>query len=335
MKQEYESTESIIESILYQGQTTLIGGDSGTKKSWIAMQCALSIASGVPLFEHFSIKPKRVLIVQFENENYDIRKRFEAMMPYYINKSGNQDWLDNINITQVDNDNQIFINNWDKIEQTLIDLDFNKGVLIVDNLYTSTDREIQDNHDLSKLIQIIHSVKLKHKLSMILIGHSNKGVSVAKCLDKDQVQGGKTLINFMANVVLVDSSRISTDLNLMKIVKGGRSDKNELLNIPFKLHWSDETCTFSKGTIIKNEAIHYTSDTERWEIKLIKYVSDNTEREKLDRDTFRSKMSDEYKDMNDTKLTRLLNKLVSWGLMHKVAHNKYQLLRDNIEDFSN
>ena len=81
------------------------------------------------------------------------------MMPYYINKSGNQDWLDNINITQVDNDNQIFINNWDKIEQTLIDLDFNRGVLIVDNLYTSTDREIQDNHDLSKLIQIIHSVR--------------------------------------------------------------------------------------------------------------------------------------------------------------------------------
>ena len=56
---------------------------------------------------------------------------------------------------------------------------------------------------------------------MILIGHSNKGVAQQRTLDKDQLQGGKTLTNYMANVVMTDVSRVSTDLNIMKIVKGG------------------------------------------------------------------------------------------------------------------
>ena len=334
--QEYKTTEPIIESITYNGQTTLIGGDTGTKKSWIGMQCALSIASGVPLFEHFNVNQKKVLLVQFENENYDIQKRFQLMMPYYLNRSTTKDWIPNIQVSQVDTDSEIFVNNWARIDETLHNLNWSNCVLVVDNLYTSTNREIQDNHDLSRLLQEIHHIKSKYNLTMILIGHSNKGVALQKCLDKDQLQGGKTLTNNMANVVMTDVSRASTDLNIMKIVKGGRSDKNELLNIPFKLHWSDDTFTFKKGTIIKNEAIHFVGGSERWEISIILQVASEpriVNSNKFDRGMFSDALPQDFKEMNETKLTRLIEKLIEWGLIKRLGHNSYQLERDNIADF--
>jgi len=337
MKQKYKPSEPIIDSILYANQITMISGDTGTKKSWIAMSCATSIASGLPLFDHFKTKPKKVLLVQFEMENSDVQERLDVLLNHTTNRVGNDDWFKNLEICEQDKDSQIFINNWDKIEDSVIENNMKGGVLIIDNVYTSTDKELQDNHQVTRLLQIIHRVKVKYDLSIILMGHSNKGVSIQKSLDKDQCQGGKTLINFVANVVLVDSSRISQDLNLMKIVKGGRSAKNELLNLAFKLKWDDDTCSFTKGAIIKNEALHFVSDTEKWEIKLIKFVAENDEMQRqilFDRDCFRRNMPNDYTSMSETKLSRLINKLIEWGLMARTKRNEYQLLRNNIEDFT-
>ena len=335
MKETYEPTEAIIESILYKGQPTIIGGDTGTKKSFIGLQCALSIASGIPLFDYFKVTPQKVFLVQFENENFDMQSRSMQMSKYFTKKVGNDDWLDNVDISVVPNDVELFVNNWDKIVETLDEYEFNDGVLIVDNLYTSTDKEIQDNHECTKLLSQIHSVGKKYNLSQILIAHSNKGVAISKKLDKDQLQGGKTIINSMASVVLTDNSRISQDLNIMKIVKGGRSAKNELQNIPFKLKFQDDYCIFKKGSIIKNEALHFEESTTKWEVRLIKEVSESIEMQReiiWDRDTFKRNLPQEFEDMGDTKLTRLLNRLMDWGLVNRHSHNQYQLMQTEIDD---
>ena len=336
LMEEYTPTTPVIESIAYNNQTTLIFGDTGSKKSFIALQCALSIASGVPLFEHFKTTKKKVVVIQFENENFDMQSRLSTMLPYFIKKSGNSDWVNDIDIVPLQRDNDQFVNNWIKIDETLERLNLDNCVMILDNLYTSTDKELSDNHEATRLLQEVNRVKVKHNGTFIMIGHSTKGVVLQKQLDKDQSQGGKTIVNWMANVVSVDYSRISQDLNIMKIVKGGRSDKNELLGIAFKLHWSDDSCTFKKGAIIKNEAIHFTGDTEKWEITLIKEVASQpriVNSKTFDRMMFKEALPQIYQDMNDTKISRLLIKLNEWGLIKKLDWNKYQIDRGNLSDF--
>jgi hypothetical protein len=336
LMEEYTPTTPVIESIAYNNQTTLLFGDTGSKKSFIALQCALSIASGVPLFGHFKTTKKKVVVIQFENENFDMQERLKTMIPYFIKKSGNSDWIDDIEIVPLQRDNDQFVNNWIKIDETLERLNLDNCVMILDNLYTSTDRELSDNHEATRLLQEVNRVKVKHNGTFIMIGHSTKGVVLQKQLDKDQSQGGKTIVNWMANVVSVDYSRISQDLNIMKIVKGGRSSKNELLGIPFKLHWSDDSCTFRKGAIIKSEVVHFTGDTEKWEIKLIKDVASQPRiinNDSFDREMFREALPKDYQDMNETKITRFFEKLIEWGLMKKIAHNKYQIDRGNLSDF--
>ena len=146
------------------------------------------------------------------------------MMPYYLNRSTTKDWIPNIQVSQVDTDSEIFVNNWARIDETLHNLNWSNCVLVVDNLYTSTNREIQDNHDLSRLLQEIHRIKSKYNLTMILIGHSNKGVALFSTDNftvssgavtiKDQGVANAELANMAANTVKVrdaNSSGVPSD----------------------------------------------------------------------------------------------------------------------------
>ena len=338
MKQEYKETEPIVESILYSGQTAILGGDTGTKKSMVALASALSIASGVSLFEHFKIKQQKVLLIQFENENFDMQSRYRAMLKYYIDKVGNRSWINNVQMMELESDNDDFTDNWIRIEETIKELNFSEGVLIVDNIYTSTDKEIQNNDELKQLVATINKVRRTYDLSILLMAHCNKDSAWSdKCLHHKQIQGGAILCSNIANVTMIGNSTTSNDLGLMKIVKAGRSAKNELLNIAFKLHWSDDSCTFSKGVIVPNEAIHFTPMKSSWEIDLIKWVSDIDEMKinpTFDRAMFRRNLKVEYKDWNETQITRYLNKMIEWGLVKKIEHNKYRLLKNHIQDFT-
>ena len=43
-----------------------------------------------------------------------------------------------------------------------------------------------------------------------------------------------------------------------------RDEISELENIPFKLHWDSDTVTFTRGSIIQNEEVHFIEPKERW-----------------------------------------------------------------------
>ena len=347
LKQDYNQTDPIIDSILYLGQTAVIGGDSGTKKSMVAIASALSIASGHPLFEHFKIKKQKVLLLQFENENYDMKERFKTMLKYYVDVTGTDDWIDNIQVQELKKEDGHFVDNWKRIEQTIKDFDFNNGVLIVDNVYTSTDKDIENNLECRQLVAQVNHIRKKFKLSMLLIAHCVKNsTSVDKELSMKQIQGGATLTHNIANVTMLGDSTSHTDLGLMKIVKGGRSVKNELKDIPFKLHWSDESCTFTKGAIIPNETIHFVPMSKSWEIELLQWVAD-VEEIKLNtyfsREMFVRNLPNEEKEKKTksgtefwypNRVTRFLSKMIEWGLVKKCSKDQYKMLRNHIKDFT-
>ena len=338
LEQEYVETIPIIENILYKGQTSIIAGEQGSKKSWIALQSTLALASGLPLFHYFKTTPQKVMLVQFENENYDCKSRYNLMLKDHIDRAGNSDWLSNVITMELEDDNKDFDDNWKRIEHTLIEHKFRNAVLIVDNLYKSTDVDLHDNNACKGLLGFINRVRRKYNLSIILICHCNKN---ATAFDKElrigQIQGGAVLCGDIANVSMVGNSMTSNDLNIFKIVKAGRSSKNELHNRAFKLHWSDDTCNFKKGAIVLNEALHFQSMKSCWEIELIKWIAGMPEMKHstyFDRDIFRRSLPDDKKDWCKTTETRYLNKMCDWGIITKLQTNKYQLRRNVIEDFT-
>ena len=337
MEQEFGSTEYIIDNLVGKGQIAVFGGDTGTGKTWIGLESAYCIASGVPLFGYFNVKQSQALLIQFENENDDIRKRLELMKPYFVKKAGNSDFLKDFLVCPMDVNMEIFVDNWKRIEETIIKTGYRDGVLIVDNMYTSTDKNIQDNNDLKELLKIIHRIRKKYNLTIILIAHSNKGVNEMKDLHFDQLQGGKVLASMVSNITQIHNSTASVDLRVMKITKAGRSGKNELHNIPFKLHWSDDDYVFSKGVIISNIAVHFTNVKQRWEVELIKEIAgtyDFRASDSFTREKFRINLPSKYEGWYETKINRYFNKMCDWGLMEKLGHDDYRIKRNEIDEFA-
>jgi RecA-family ATPase len=231
-------------------------------------------------------------------------------------------------------DDELFADNWKKIEDTLIERNFRDGVLIIDNMYTSTDKEIQNNSEMSALLKEIFRIKKLYSLTMLLVAHPNKGVNIEKDLSVDQIQGGKVLTNSVSNVMQMHTSSTSVDLRVMKITKAGRTEHNDLHNIPFKLRWDESTCTFEKGAIIKNIAVHFEAVSEKWELKLLKEVYGWEEMQMLphfNREQFRDKIPENYSS-DDKSITRLFNRLQQWGYIRKVGYNQYQFVRDELDE---
>jgi len=319
----WNKPKPIIENLLYEKGISVIAGSDGVGKSWIGLQIALSVSSGESLFNEFIVDQKPVLLVQFEMNNGGISSRLKKMMPHFKNE-----FKDLLIVAKNEGDG-VFIDNWVRIEDTLKDNDFKDGILIVDNLYTSTDKNLSQNEELAPVLSIIDRLRNQFNLSIVLIAHHNKDKEIVKSLNKNQITGGKTLTNFVNNVFQIAESSISNDLRVAKITKI-RDAESELRNIPFKLHFNTERCIFTKGSIISNEAIHYIETKKRWELEILKELSNYDEwlnRPEFDRERLLLFIPELHKDkfQYPEQITRYLNKMIKWGFVQKTTHGKYKI----------
>ena len=150
-------------------------------------------------------------------------------------------------------------------------------------------------------------------------------------LHKDQIQGGKQLTNFVSNVFQIGESKLSTELRVAKITKI-RDEQSELENIPFKLHWDNDSVTFSRGSIIPKEEVHFIEPKERWEIKVLLELAayeDFLKNPQFNRERLRAFLPE---DMDKRKESRLLNKWVEWGFVKYIKHDTYELRFDEIKE---
>ena len=152
-------------------------------------------------------------------------------------------------------------------------------------------------------------------------------------------QSTKLSISVVSNVLQIGESKISTELRVAKITKI-RDEQSELENIPFKLHWDNDSVTFSRGGIIPKEEVHFIEPKERWEILVIiefysyeslKYSATFPKFERVKITNF---LEAHWNDkVHPNKVTRLLNRLVEWNLIIKHRHNDYELNIDVLKEF--
>ena len=338
----YEQTKPIVENLIYKNQLAIFGGETGAGKSFLALQTVMGVSAGIPLFDYFKTEKMDSLLFQFENENFDVKSRMENMEGNVTLQAGSEDWMGNCMVVPMNPEDEIFIDNWERMEVQMENFGFKDGLLIVDNMYTSTDKEIQTNHDCTQLLRIIDKIKKKFHISILLIAHINKLETGTKDLKVEQLQGGKTIANNVANIMQIHPSTASEDIKIAKITKGGRSGRNNLYNQPFKLNWCDKIMGFKKGVAIKNIATHFEEMKNKWEYELIVAVMDTHNfraSDYFDRDKFRDNLPEEYKDkdnpkyMYEKKIDRYLNKMCDYGLVEKFRRNDYMIRRQEIEDF--
>jgi len=313
--------EPIVEYLLYEGGVSLVAGTDGVGKTWFVLQMAYSIASGTSFLD-FQVRKKEVLLIQFELSLEQLSNRVKAVQTNFPDDT-------RVHIARFDDNDMMFTDQWQKIRDTIDDIGLKDGVIIVDNIYTSTNQDLSDNNALQQILSMIQLIKSTTGNSIVLVGHHNKSSNHDEepILSKGLIHGGKHLTNYVHNVFQIGDSTLSTDMRRGKITKV-RDAHCELNGMPFKLNWNREEVLFERGAVIENEKLHTMEVNEKWEIKLLKDFYYYIEKKEFDRKRIWKFLEAEQGWMPTTyninnKLTRYLKTMIKWGYIIKNAHGSY------------
>jgi hypothetical protein len=325
-----EPPKTIIENLLVEKGVTIVSGTDGVGKTWFGLQMAVCIAAGRDLID-LKVNQKPVMMIQFELSNAQLSSRLKK-----YDLSGTDK---NLHFTNLSDDDLIFTDAWDKIGNTLIERNFSDGVVIVDNLYTSTDKDVSKNHELKPLLKMLNHIKNITNNAFVLIAHHNKNDGDKEpLLTKSIITGGKTLTNYVSNVFQIGTSSMGAEIRRAKFTKM-RDSYTELQNEPIRLLFNPDTCLFEFGGVIVKEVLHTEPVSKRWEYSvLIDFAERNHDEPEFDRKTIQLFMEGTFPDDTPnnviTKTTRWLNKMLDFGLISKTKYSNYKLNSNAIKDLN-
>ena len=221
---------------------------------------AFCIATGRD-FLGWKVEKRPTLVIQFELSPEQLADRLRTFKKEF----GNSDVM-----FALIGDNLIFDDAWTTIDKTVKENGIRDGVIFIDNIYSSTDKDVSNNHFIKPLLQRINMIKTDTGNAIVSVGHHNKPEGKADeepLLNKHLITGGKILSNYVSIVFQIGDSSFGTHLRRGKITKI-RDGVTDLYNIPVKLEWDEQRCLFSRKGIITNEKFHCINHAKRWEYKI-------------------------------------------------------------------
>ena len=336
--------EHVVDEILIKGGTSCIAGASNVGKSILSLQFAMSVAAGIPFLNFQVPKARKVLVAQFEMmpEHYSerIRSQCEAVRSRYPDEV--LETLDK-NLRFIDEKRkELFVDTYEQIE-TNLELHKSKSksglhdgrpveVVVIDNMYTTTDKNINDNNDLKKLLGRIRSIGVDHNVSWMLVAHHKKMNGEMRALDHDMISGGKTFVNFLDNCVQMSDTAASQDLKIVKITKVRTNSlfHSQPIGVKFMDH-ENELYLDNVGVLPKNEEFWYKRMKESEEDSVINNIK--TEGDNFTYQDLCDSLKEKRGITSTTTVTRFANKLVKHGRIKKMKRDHYVIVRSEYERF--
>lgn len=225
------------EILLEDGRTSVAGGTNVGKSLW-ALQFALCVAMGVPFMSFNVPRPRRVLLVQFEMMDSMMTQRIRSMMNALLEKYPDRKHLlgKNLHIISADK-KKLFEDSYVKIEGNLKATKNPYEVLIIDNLYTSTQVDTVKNDQLRSLLETIESIKKRYKLAVMMVAHHKKISEKQVPIDTAMVFGGSFYCNWLDNLIQL-AGTFNDRLKVMKITK--TRTNSEFHNLPLGIKLTDD-----------------------------------------------------------------------------------------------
>ena len=232
-----DEVKYVCDEILLEDGRTSVAGGTNVGKSLFALQFALCVSMGVP-FMHFNVpRPRRVLLVQFEMMDAMMTQRITFMMNALLDKYPDRKHVmaENLDIISADQ-KQLFEDSYKSIEGNLRATKRPYEVLIIDNLYTSTNVDTVKNDQLRNLIETIQTMKERYKLSVLVVAHHKKMAEKQIPLDSSMVFGGSFYSFWLDNLIQL-ASTFNEKLKVMKITK--TRTNSEFHNLPLGIKLVD------------------------------------------------------------------------------------------------
>ena len=254
--------EWIIEGFLPLGFKAILSGTTGSNKSYASMEFSMRIADankdGSSEFLNYKIpRSLKVLYIDIEIGEDEMLRRFQR-----LEKS--LDFKEKQNFAMISLE-ESFMDAWPIIKDATIRL--KPDLLIIDNLYSSTNRNMSKQQELKPILKNIDELMAVTGTTPLLVHHFNKATGEMG-MEIDRMQGASTLQNWAEYIILLSKTNVQ-DLRLMKVAKSRGTHQSEEV---YGIRWDSETFTLKMAGIIDNYQKYLKSENSirQWESVLNK-----------------------------------------------------------------
>jgi len=210
---EPEPLEWLVECLVPKGAKSVLAGTTGSNKSFWCLQLALSLASGKSHFLGYDIpRPATVLYINTEGSLASVHRRVRGV-------------ADTLNITDLSRfkltgERTSYDDLWTTVAIRELLVKYKPELLIIDNAYSSTIKDVSKNDVVRKFTTKLDRLKEQFNLTLLLVCHFNKG-TYDQGFILDRTSGASALINWLECGILLTKSQHPDyeDLRLMKVDK--------------------------------------------------------------------------------------------------------------------
>jgi len=247
-EQEIEDRQMIIDNIMPEKSMIVLAGETGSNKSFLAMQMIMAIANNDSEFLGFNINQKNLKILYCDTEigSNDLNRRYQKIKKAFPN------WRNNKNIKWLSRKGKA-LEPYDDIEKAIKQV--KPDIVVIDCLYNTTNNaDISKNHNISKVTDRIEEFKHKYDCIIFAVHHFNKYGQVDG-LTTDRMSGGSALQNWAEHILLL----VKTNEDNMRLLKLGKTRHTIENNCHYKLEFNHPllnnlgVCEDWKHLVIENK----------------------------------------------------------------------------------
>jgi len=210
----------LFDAFWLKGELAFLFGSAGIGKSILAVQIADAIAKGAKI-QGFDGPQEPMKVGYFDFELSDTQH-----LRRYSDEKGNvYQFSDNFWSYEIDYEIdpctplQNGMNYQDLILQEIEQAIIEDGieVVVIDNL-SILNNNVTESKDASELMQKLQSLKNRHKISMLAIGHTTKR-DLSRPLTRNDMSGSMNLINFCDSAFAIGESLKESNVRYLKQIK--------------------------------------------------------------------------------------------------------------------
>ena len=323
----------VVDSLLYDQDILCLAGSTNVGKSVFGLQLTTSLAMGVPLMGQFKIpKPKKVLHVQFELKDEAFAGLLKATSNHIMDEYPVEAPRFEKNCTFLSSGQRdLFTDKYEQIEANLMFKQYD--VLVIDNLYTSTDVDISRNDKLTDLIRRIVNLKKEYNVAMVMISHHKKTDAPAP-LDIAQILGGTSYTNHMDFIAQFANTKRAEGIKVMKITKVRAHSSFHNMPLALKLHnYKDDDnkqhlyFQYLKP-LPKNEMFWYADPKESDEERVLKAIPTESN---FSWEQFQAALEATLNLTSQQTAYNWLDKMIDQGLISKIERGHYRKISTEID----
>jgi DNA-binding PadR family transcriptional regulator len=241
-----EPIQYIVEGLLPYKANTLFAGETGSGKSYFALQLGLAVANNERDFLGFRILKKNIRVLYSDTECglTLLHNRFRQVVKNFQPFTGENRFF---MMSKVGRSGQI----WEAIDNGV--KTFKPDIVIVDCLYNTSSVNnrfvrFDKGYDLSTLTDKMTGLREQYKITVIAVHHFNKG-NEQDGLIVSRIQGATPLLNWAEHISGIINTTADQSIRLFRIMKSRTAHGG---NHYFKLIWDAEHHKFiNEGVLLR------------------------------------------------------------------------------------